>query len=155
MNPVISQENVVDFERAFNFVDNLQKGFLDKHQIKLLYLSLFGYQPSLFELKNLSAKGYNHFGKHSNYVSREDIWKHLEEKFQYKDKYDELREIFQSFDVQSKGFINFEDFKKAIKIKNPSMDELKILRYFRELDTNLDDRVSFQEFVLMMEFDGI
>ena len=152
MNKSISQETV-DFERAFSFVDKRNNGSLDIHQIKMLYLSLFGYKPSLFELNNLARKvKYNYDNEFEEiYVSKEDLWKHLEEKFQYKNKYDELREIFQSFDIQCKGFINFEDFKKAIKLKNSKMDELKILKYFRELDTNLDDRVSFHEFLTMME----
>lgn len=144
----MDDQEIVDFERAFSFVDKNNMGMLNRHQIKMLYLALFGYQPSLFELNNLSDKIKRNNG---NYISKEDLWKHLEEKFHYKDKYDELREIFQSFDTHCKGFINFEDFEKAIKLKHPKMDRLKILKYFRELDTNLDDRVSFHEFVMMME----
>lgn len=144
----MENQEIVDFERAFSFVDKDNMGMLNKHQIKMLYLALFGYQPSLFELNNLMMKMKRN---NQNYISKEDLWKHLEEKFHYKDKYDELREIFQSFDTNCKGFINFDDFEKAMKLKNPKIDRLKILKYFRELDTNLDDRVSFHEFVMMME----
>jgi len=144
------------FVRAFRYLDKENIGHLNKHQLKVFYVCLFGYRPSAFELNNILGK----YGKskinnvkfdEEIVVDKEELYNYVTGKLKYTDKYDEMREIFQNFDMQCKGFIDFEDFKKAARLKYPNMEDLKMQKFFRELDKNSDNKVSFHDFVLMME----
>ncbi|XP_066927313.1 EF-hand calcium-binding domain-containing protein 11-like [Clytia hemisphaerica] len=145
------------FIRSFSFADKENLGYLNRHQLKIFYICLFGHKPSPFELETLFNKSGKIDGKTipeqkpNNLLSKQELWNHIESQRQYKDKYEEMREIFQAFDLRGKGFINFEDFKEGMKVKYKNMDEINMQKYFRELDSNCDDRVSFHDFVLMMQ----
>ena len=65
---------------------------------------------------------------------------------------DEIREIFQCIDVKRKGFIDMEDFTKAVRLKMKHIDGVRIERLFKEVDTDLDGRVSYRDFQLMMKY---
>ena len=139
-------------ERAFHYADKNGNNYLNKHELHVAYLTLFGYKPSKFELDNIFSKyGRLNEARDDILIDKNNFLTLIFERCKFMDKYDEIREIFQSFDWKCKGFIDFDDFKRAILLKYPHMDDLKISRYFRELDTNGDDKVSFHDFVFMME----
>uniref|UniRef100_A0A8C5SFJ1 EF-hand domain-containing protein n=1 Tax=Laticauda laticaudata TaxID=8630 RepID=A0A8C5SFJ1_LATLA len=45
----------------------------------------------------------------------------------------EIRRLFMSFDRQCRGFLSFEDFKKAFSIVAPKLPERIIVEAFRNL----------------------
>lgn len=133
-------------ERAFCYADKENNGFLNKHEIKVAYLTIFGYKPSQFEMNDIFTKyGNNECIDKANFIN------FVLDRQKYIDKYDQIRETFQCFDTRRKGFINFEDFKKGMQKHYMYMPELKITQYFRELDLNGDGKVSFYDFTIMME----
>ena len=141
-------------ERAFDFADKDSKGYLNKQELKISFLCLFGFKPSKFD------DIFHHYGKSVNEqhshepivaIKKDDFINLIHDRLKFVDEDDEIREIFHCFDMRCKGFIDVNDFKEAVRLKFPSFDDMKILRYFRELDGNSDGRVSYQDFCLMMK----
>lgn len=64
---------------------------------------------------------------------------------------DETREIFTAFDMQDRGFLTFEDFKKTINSVLPKLSERIIIEAFREVDQDSDGCISFKEFECAMK----
>ncbi|KAM6467507.1 EF-hand calcium-binding domain-containing protein 11 isoform 4-T4 [Liasis olivaceus] len=64
----------------------------------------------------------------------------------------EIRQLFISFDRQCKGFLSFEDFKKAFSIVVPKLPERIIVEAFREVDQDSDGHISFNEFESAMNY---
>ncbi|XP_019328029.1 PREDICTED: EF-hand calcium-binding domain-containing protein 11 [Aptenodytes forsteri] len=58
----------------------------------------------------------------------------------------ETRQIFTAFDVQDRGFLTSEDFKKAFNSVSPKLSERIIVEVFREVDQDSDGHISFKEF---------
>lgn len=142
-------------ERIFHYVDKDNTGFLNKYQLKIAYLCLFGYKPSKFELRDIFINYGQHIQQNGvpvfHGVDKVNFIKLIQIRQKYVDWYDKIREIFQCFDTKNKGFISLEDFKRCCLLKYSHMEELKITQYFREIDTNGDGKVSFNDFTIMME----
>lgn len=142
-----------EIEKVFHFVDEENKGFLDKTELKIAYLCLFGFKISSIEIKEILRKCGSEFknGKHKHYgLNKIDFVTLVTNRFKSIDEDEQIREIFNYFDARCKGFIDFKDFKRAVHMKLKHFDDNKLIRCFRELDRNIDGRVSFADFQLMM-----
>lgn len=152
-----TKSNVKLFERAFHFADKSEKGYLDGHAVKVAYLCIYGYKPSKQELTDLLDS----YGKEIKINEKENLKKEkviykqdflniINNRINFQDKDDEIREIFQCFDQNSKGFLDIEDFIHAYHLKFKHLNEIKAAQYFREIDTDNDGRISYRDFQLMM-----
>ena len=145
-------------EEAYKFADKDKKGYLTKRELNICFLATFGFKPSKFEVGDILER-HGEVYKTNNVFENEIIVGVPKEKITavmaarhtaVVDKDDGIRELFQSFDTRCKGFIDIEDFKKAVRLKFKHLNEMTILQYFREVDSNCDGRVSYSDFHYMM-----
>ena len=57
-----------------------------------------------------------------------------------------LRRIFDGFDADGGGSIDFEEFFSACKYANPKQSREEIMQLFKELDLDEGGAISFEEF---------
>jgi len=59
---------------------------------------------------------------------------------------EQIHHAFSNFDLDGDGFITRREFSKILKVPESELGPV-----FREFDQNEDDRISFEEFLLMVE----
>ncbi|XP_074765277.1 EF-hand calcium-binding domain-containing protein 11 [Athene noctua] len=64
----------------------------------------------------------------------------------------ETRQIFTAFDVQDRGFLTFEDFKRAFNSVSPKLPEKIRVEVFGQVDQDSDGCISFKEFESAMKY---
>ncbi|XP_060117563.1 EF-hand calcium-binding domain-containing protein 11 isoform X2 [Heteronotia binoei] len=64
----------------------------------------------------------------------------------------EARHLFTAFDMQCKGFLSLEDFRRAFRIVAPKLPERTVVEAFREVDQDSDGHISFKEFESAMNY---
>lgn len=147
-------DNMKTIERSYDYCDKNNKGYLKKRELKICFLCNFGFKPSKFEINDILDKYGKYYQSASSGliigVGKVDVIRIMNDRFNFINEDDGIREIFQSFDSRCKGFIDINDFRKAVRLKYKHLNDLTIQQYFRELDTNSDGRVSFSEFHYMM-----
>ena len=155
--------NLKDIERVFHFADKENRGFLQRKEIKIAYVAIFGYKPARTELDDIISN----YGKHintehpdtvsisdlerrANVVTRNEFLSLITNRLKFADKDNEIREIFQLFDRNNKGFIDLDDFLYATKLRLKCFADFELTQFFRELDGDCDGRISYRDFQRMM-----
>ena len=64
-----------------------------------------------------------------------------------KEKLEEIRENFEYFDRNNKGYINFEEFSELLAVISPQSTTRQAAEGFSMIDTNSDGHVDLDEFV--------
>ncbi|KAM3853942.1 EF-hand calcium-binding domain-containing protein 11 isoform 3-T3 [Vipera latastei] len=115
--------------KAFEACDENNKGYLSREDYKVAIVMLFGYKPSKMEVDSaMASMKQNPFG-----LSLEEFLNLMITKKVAHFYHSEIRQIFMSFDRQCKGFLTFEDFKKAFNIVAPKLPERIIVEAFRRI----------------------
>ncbi|KAM9433962.1 EF-hand calcium-binding domain-containing protein 11 isoform 5-T6 [Salvelinus alpinus] len=68
------------------------------------------------------------------------------------DHYQKTRQIFNTFDVNCRGFLKLEDFRAAFSRVAPRLPERTVLEAFRLADQNSDGHVSFRDFECVISY---
>ena len=63
---------------------------------------------------------------------------------------EEMMEAFKTFDTASKGYISLPDLQRVLKQYNENLSEKEIKLMFSETDADKDNKINFQDFILMM-----
>ena len=155
--------NQKDIERVFHFSDKENRGFLQRKELKIAYIAIFGYKPSRTELDDIMLNYGEHIStEYANTVSISDLERRknvvtknkflnlITSRLRFVDKDNEIREIFQLFDRNNKGFIGLDDFLYATKSKLKCFADFELTQFFRELDGDCDGRISYRDFQRMM-----
>jgi len=132
--------------RAFKNADIDSKGYLTREDYKVAVLELCGYKPSKYELQSVWAK---HAGESG--MSEETFVKEMTKTLKQKDADELIRQIFVSFDVHLNGFVTLDGCLRVFKEVAPSIKDDHIKKWFREVDNDLDGRVTYRDFELMMK----
>ncbi|KAM6254712.1 LOW QUALITY PROTEIN: EF-hand calcium-binding domain-containing protein 11 [Spheniscus humboldti] len=107
---------------------------------------LFGYKPSKVEVDSVMSSVRPNSGllfeKFLNLMSAKKAALYS----------NETGQIFTAFDVQDRGFLTFEDFKKTFNSVSPKLSERIIVEVFREVDQDSDGHISFKEFESAMKY---
>uniref|UniRef100_A0A8D0H4P2 EF-hand calcium binding domain 11 n=1 Tax=Sphenodon punctatus TaxID=8508 RepID=A0A8D0H4P2_SPHPU len=128
--------------------DEDNKGYLSREDFKVAVVILFGYKPSKVEVDSVMASAQpNNSG-----ISIEMFLNLMNTKKAAQLYHSEMRQIFTAFDMQCKGFLTLEDFRKAFSIVVPKLPERIILEAFREVDQDSDGLVGFREFESAMNY---
>ncbi|XP_020663236.2 EF-hand calcium-binding domain-containing protein 11 isoform X1 [Pogona vitticeps] len=146
-------ENVDEHHRrrwvkAFEACDEDMKGYLNREDYKVAVVMLFGYKPSKVEVDSVMAS----VKQSQSGVSLEEFVKLMSAKKPAHFYCSEVRQLFTVFDRQCKGFLSFEDFKKAFSIVAPKLPERIIIEAFREVDQDSDGHISFRDFESAMNY---
>uniref|UniRef100_A0A8C0GBX5 EF-hand calcium binding domain 11 n=1 Tax=Chelonoidis abingdonii TaxID=106734 RepID=A0A8C0GBX5_CHEAB len=124
---------------VFEACDEDKKGYLSREDFKVAVVMLFGYKPSKanalvwHQRPNASTR---------NWITKKAAQLH----------HSEIRQIFTAFDMQYRGFLTLEDFKRAFNSIAPKLPERIIVEAFREVDQDSDGHVSFKEFESAMNY---
>ena len=145
-------------KRAFDLADNDKNGYLNREQLKIAHIVVFGCKPSKQEVEEIMDKygrttSNPSFSEDKRIVDFDKYKQKMMEKLRHTDSDDDVMETFQVLDARCKGFIDLEDFKKLVHQFLPNFDDLKIRRIFNESDRDGDGRVSFRDFQLLMSND--
>lgn len=136
-------------EQAFRFADEEGKGYLTEEDYKAAVISVFGYKPSKYEVQAVWSK---HCPDTSAGLTKNAFVDLMHSRLKVQDTDDLIRQIFVSFDRQSRGFISLQDCKDAFRQIAPNMTERTIERVFSQVDSNMDGRVSYRDFELMVKY---
>nr|XP_054759888.1 EF-hand calcium-binding domain-containing protein 11-like [Lytechinus pictus] len=133
-------------EGIFQDVDEDNKGFLSREDVKVAVIRLFGYKPSKFEvdelMKNIDGPG----------MTLNEFKSAMKPKLAAQDPDEKIRQIFVAFDSKCRGFLTLEDVEKACKLVAPKIQPHHIQKAFSELDGDGDGRVSYRDFEFMMMY---
>ena len=63
------------------------------------------------------------------------------------DRVEEIEELFEQNDTDGNGDIDFGEFKVLVAELDPLMSQASLEVGFRDIDTNKDGRINFDEFL--------
>lgn len=136
-----------DCEEAFITADLDGKGHLTKYDYKVAILHLFGYKPSKYEVQAVWREN----GEPGNGLVKEQFVSIASQRLKKLDRETLARQVFLTFDINCKGFLEQEDFIRAVQTVTPHLATTnQIAGLFSEVDWNGDGRVSYGDFELMM-----
>ena len=151
---------------AFRHADEDGKGYLSPSDYKVAVLELCGYKPSKYEINavwsKLAPPPHLKHAKDEAAVKSTDTSLQAEmdqatfvslmvERLRQKDKDELIRQVFIAFDIHLRGFITTSDCIQAFKEVAPTISEELIGRWFDEVDSDGDGRVTFRDFEMMMK----
>lgn len=170
------QSSEQDCVRAFQHADEDDKGFLTPTDYKVAVLELFGYKPSKYEINAVWSKlspppdtasntQCPDVGTAGNIIidsasdtsfqgvgmNQPTFVSMMAERLGQKDKDELIRQVFIAFDLHLQGFITTSDCIQAFKEVSPHISEELVARWFDEVDSDSDGRVTFRDFEMMMK----
>ena len=169
----ITDEKMCQIAETFHNADEGKKGFLTSEDIKVAFVSLFGYKPSKSEVEQLLTKktqgttvsvplpGNQPLTKRCAEVTTHlptlgMTLQHFTEvakiKILAEDTDGEIRQMFLAFDTMCQGFITLDIAKKIFLQVAPFLDSVTVEKLFREADTDRDGRVSYRDFEFIMKY---
>ena len=154
----ITEEKLCQIAETFHDADEGKKGYLTNEDLKVAFVSLFGYKPSKNEVEQLMAKNYTQqtasLTRKSEHVgmSLEHFTEIAKTKILAADSDDEIRQMFIAFDVMCRGFITLDIAKRVFQQVAPYLDSVTVEKLFREADMDRDGRVSYRDFEFIMKY---
>ena len=170
----ITEEEMCQIAETFHNADEGKKGLLTREDLKVAFVSLFGYKPPKSEVDQLMINKtqqqtslVSHLQgdqsltrKSSSAVSTnpevgltlDQFTEIAKTKILAEDIDDEIRQMFLAFDARCQGFITLDVAKKVFLQVAPFLDPVTVERLFREVDTDRDGRVSYRDFEFMMKY---
>uniref|UniRef100_A0A4W5R201 EF-hand calcium binding domain 11 n=1 Tax=Hucho hucho TaxID=62062 RepID=A0A4W5R201_9TELE len=137
------------FDTVYELCDTDKKGYLNREDLKMAVVMLFGYKPSKSETNMLMDQAQ---AKDSPGVCIEMFVCLMGRKLSSDDQYQKTRQIFNSFDVNCRGFLKLEDFRAAFSRVAPRLPERTVLEAFRLADQDSDGHVSFRDFECVISY---
>ncbi|XP_074854862.1 EF-hand calcium-binding domain-containing protein 11 [Carettochelys insculpta] len=115
------------YVRVFEACDEDKKGYLSREDFKVAVVMLFGYKPSKMEMDSVMAS----VQQKNSGILLEEFLKLMNAKKAAQLHRSEIRQIFTAFDMQCRGFLTLEDFKRAFNSVAPKLPERIIVESFR------------------------
>lgn len=171
----LEQDCVLAFRRA----DEGGKGYLTSTDYKVAVMELCGYKPSKYEINTVWARldssspppaermlGDGEYTSavftvtktvRSESTGREvgmdqsTFVSLMVDRLRQKDKDEQIRQVFIAFDVHMRGFMTTSDCVQAFKEVVPLISDELVERWFEEVDSDSDGRVTFRDFEMMMK----
>ncbi|XP_078594242.1 EF-hand calcium-binding domain-containing protein 11-like [Branchiostoma floridae x Branchiostoma japonicum] len=135
---------------AFYEYDSGHKGYLNREDVKVATVSLFGYKPSKFEVDQVFRNATEVNGEHV--LELDPFVKVMSSKMVAQDKDEEIRQVFLAFDTHCRGFLTLDDLLRACSLVAPHIPRHRMEAAFREVDSDRDSRVSYRDFEYMMKY---
>mmetsp|Transcript_15876 Transcript_15876/g.20998 ORF Transcript_15876/g.20998 Transcript_15876/m.20998 type:complete len:180 (+) Transcript_15876:92-631(+) len=156
-----SEDNIrlKQIEDCFNEFDSGQKGFLNVEDFKFAYLAMFGIRPSKFEvsqwvhqisIERNKKNGNSQEDSFDQIVYKQEFLTFMAQRLFYQDQMHHQRNLFNTLDIHSRGFITTEDLQLVVAQHCPSISPQVIENAFIDIDTNRVGRISFENFSKVM-----
>uniref|UniRef100_A0A8B9Q2L6 EF-hand calcium binding domain 11 n=1 Tax=Apteryx owenii TaxID=8824 RepID=A0A8B9Q2L6_APTOW len=132
-------------QSVFEACDEDNKGYLSREDFKVALVMLFGYKPSKVQVDSVMSSVFIYIF-HFLGILLEKFLNLMSTKKAVQLFDSETRHIFTAFDMQDRGFLTLEDFKKAFNSISPKLFERIVVEAFREVDQDSGGHISFKEF---------
>ena len=130
---------------AFKLGDVNKKGFLNKEDLKVAVLFLFGYKPSKYEISQLMRCEEQSDNKHVR-MTFPTFQSVMLRKLESEDHDQKNRELFCMLDVQCKGYLTEDDIQLAFRQVAPKILESNIKSCWKNMCVHSDKKLSYREF---------
>jgi centrin-1 len=139
-----SEEQIEEIREAFNLFDTDGSGSIDYKELKAAMRAL-GFETSKGEMhkiiEEIDADG-------SGEIEFPEFMQMMTGKMGAVETHEEIMKLFQKFDAQSKGYINFADLKSITKELGATTPDEKLENMILQFGT--DGRVSAAQFVSLL-----
>lgn len=141
---LLTKEEIQPIDRVFKALDSQHDGKIRPYEIKQAFYRVYNKLISEKELKKIMTRidlngngdlSYSEFSMAA--VSREDLLSPPR-----------LKMAFEMFDKQNKGYVTHDELRAAFRLVEMDMDYLN--KIIKTVDKDGDGKISFAEFVIMM-----
>ncbi|XP_028677810.2 EF-hand calcium-binding domain-containing protein 11 [Erpetoichthys calabaricus] len=148
-NTTITDVDKRKFTEVFEQCDEDKNGYLNREDLKVAVVMLFGYKPSKAETNAMMASSIQ-AGLPG--LPLERFLNLMTSKLIAQDEYEKTRQVFTAFDVSCRGFLTLEDFKRAFACVASHLPGQTVQETFREVDRDSDGHVSFKDFEFILRY---
>ncbi|KAK3802129.1 hypothetical protein RRG08_050016 [Elysia crispata] len=139
-------------EKVFHESDEGGKNYLDKHDIKVAILMLFGHKVSKDEVSQILYDYGSVQDSEEKGLNLVQFRAAMKPKLKAVDEDEQIRNTFLAFDRTCRGFLTLDDVKTVFRQTCPHFAEYRVELAFKELDRDGDGRISYKDFDFMMKF---
>lgn len=120
---------------------------MSQEDYKVAVIALLGYKPSSREVNLLWGRGMEACAG----LSRDVFTELMLPRLGNQERRQLIRDVFLAFDRRCQGFLTVLECKAAFTSVAPHIKAEQVEAFFKEVDGDLDGRVSFRNFELMMQ----
>jgi len=135
-------------ESVFHMCDEEQKGYLTSEDLKVAFLYIFGYKPSKQEVKQMMTFQENFDHRHMDIVCFQRTIKQMATSSSVDQ---DIRQLFQLFDVKCQGFLTLDDINQGFKFIMPCLKDSVIIACFQVMCSNNFGKLSYKDFEKTMK----
>lgn len=115
---------------------------LSRSDLKCAVIYLLGFKPTTFEIDQIMS------GRDS--LPKEQFADLMVIRLQHEDFDEHIRQVFNAFDFNGRGFLTIEDVQRAFQEVAPHVLPAQVSQIFSELDTVGNGKIGYAEFHRMM-----
>lgn len=136
-------------EKVFHRYKNADNDFMNSFNLKLAMLFLFGYKPSSNEVKQImkTTENTDRYGQ----LTLVEFKRIMTARMQHESQDQDIRNLFQAFDVRCQGFLTLDDILRAFRYVAPNLPESSVRDCFRSTLKTHDGKMSYREFETVMK----
>ncbi|KAJ3236748.1 EF-hand calcium-binding domain-containing protein 11 [Chytriomyces hyalinus] len=138
---------IANIREVFRRADVERRGSLTMHGLKVGFVGLLGFEPSNFEIEQISKK----FNIERGELNEDAFVELMGPKVAASDVDEIIRAMFVALDVDGSGFITLHAFKRAVAIAAPHVSAAVAEDFFAEADGDRDARVAYREFCSLIK----
>lgn len=154
--PSCSQMNQIGLiQKVFYESDEEDKKYLNKYDIKVAIIRLFGHKVSKDEITQMLKDHGSIQVSGEKGLNLAQFREAMKPKLKAVDEDDEIRHTFLAFDRTCRGFLTLDDVKTVFRQICPHFAEHRVELAFKEVDRDGDGRISYKDFDFMMKFNHI
>ncbi|CAF1330997.1 unnamed protein product [Rotaria sp. Silwood1] len=136
-----------DLHDAFDLFDRDRSGTISLSELKQILVALnFNPTDSLVRkvMKEMDIDG-------NGSVEFDEFVKVMKNVYERKFTDDEMRRAFKCFDMDNSGYITASELHEVLRRLNRDVSERRINEVLREVDTDHDGKISYEEFVRIIQ----
>ncbi|CAF4541528.1 unnamed protein product [Rotaria sp. Silwood1] len=143
----LSNRQMKDLRDAFDLFDRDRSGTISLSELKQVLVALnFNPTDSLVRkvMKEMDIDG-------NGSVEFDEFVKVMKNVYERKFTDDEMRRAFKCFDMDNSGYITASELHEVLRRLNRDVSERRINEVLREVDTDHDGKISYEEFVRIIQ----
>ena len=135
--------------KVFQCYKNKDNDYMNSFNLKLAMLFLFGYKPSSSEVGQImkTTEGTDRYGQ----INLVEFKRIMIARMQHESHDQDIRNLFQAFDVRCQGYLTLDDILRAFQHVAPNLPETSVRDCFRSALKSNDGKMSYREFETVMK----